>query len=234
MTDPTIQATGIGRRMGSGFKDHTSHRFGRLVAVHLAPKTDRHTRWDCICDCGATVTVMAASLTSGDSRSCGCLAREMAAAVTRARSTHGHAGRSNGKAAPSPTYVSWYSMVKRCLNPTSSRYDKYGARGISVCERWRAFENFLADMGERPTGTSLDRIDVNGNYGPGNCRWATPRQQARNTTRNHRVSFRGETLTVIEWAEGVGVSGSSMWRRLKRWPVERALTESASGRAERR
>jgi hypothetical protein len=133
---------------------------------------------------------------------------------------HGH----SGKNWHSPTYRSWHSMVNRCELPRSRAYPHYGARGIRVCERWRDFANFLADMGVRPVGTSLDRINNDGHYEPGNCRWATPVEQARNTSKNRCVEFRGRRACIEEWAQTVGICGNALRYRIRKWGLERALT----------
>jgi len=112
-------------------------------------------------------------------------------------------------------YRVWVSMRQRCRDPHQIVYKRYGGRGISVCERWHKFENFLADMGRRPAGTSIDRIDNNGNYEPGNCRWATPQQQARNQSRNRILSIGGIQKTCAEWVEFSGIKPSTFRMRLK-------------------
>lgn len=128
----------------------------------------------------------------------------------------------------SPTYGSWRAMVARCTNPKAVGFSRYGALGVSVCERWRDFRAFMADMGERPAGMTLDRIDNAKGYEPGNCRWATRIVQARNRPRINRVlSFQGEELTLAEWAERTGLTSGSIWNRIERlgWSIERALAE---------
>lgn len=151
----------------SFFQDITGQRFGRLIVLSLYRRGSSgvHSRWLCLCDCGQTRVASGSSLKRGRTTSCGC-----------GRITHGSWG--------SPTYRSWHMMLQRCTNPRNTHYAYYGGRGITVCERWLKFENFLADMGERPLGTSIDRIDVDGNYEPGNCRWATPKQQMNNRRRS--------------------------------------------------
>ena len=136
--------------------------------------------------------------------------------------THGHA--SGG--ARSSTHSCWTELNARCRNTKHRQWRQYGGRGIRVCERWRKFENFLADMGERPEGMTLDRINNDGNYEPGNCRWATQAAQTRNYSRNHMLTHRGLTLCMTEWAELLGITRSAIWQRLKRgWSVERALSK---------
>src|SRR5262245_9769273 len=140
-------------------------KFDRLTVVSFAGVENRRAMWDCACECGGNCVVCGRDLVAGGTRSCGCL-----------RATHGHSRRSGF----SPTYRSWDNMLSRCLNPNSTYYYDYGGRGITVCKRWLNFENFLADMGERPKGMTLDRINGDGNYRPSNCRWATPKEQAAN------------------------------------------------------
>jgi hypothetical protein len=132
----------------------------------------------------------------------------------------------------SPEYYVWAAMKARCSNPKIPNYDDYGGRGITVCERWRGrngFTNFLADMGPRPSRRhSIDRYpDNDGNYEPSNCRWATRSQQNRNLRTNHLLTFKGETKTITEWAEVIGVNKRTLMNRIinYKWPVERALTE---------
>lgn len=126
--------------------------------------------WRCACDCGAALVVKKAYLISGDTASCGCLRREKAAALKK----------SHGKAHSGSTYDIWVLMRQRCNNPNANGFRYYGGRGIAVCQRWDSFEAFLHDMGERPPGLTLDRINPDGNYEPGNCRWATWETQNRN------------------------------------------------------
>lgn len=125
----------------------------------------------------------------------------------------------------SPTYISWVAMLSRCSDPNATKFARYGGRGIVVCERWKSFENFLADMGERPPGTSIDRVDLNGNYEPGNCRWATDKEQCRNRTTNKRLTLNGKTLCVAEWSELYGLPYSLVAVRLRSgWTLEEALS----------
>lgn len=124
------------------------------------------------------------------------------------------------------TYSAWTAMMRRCYTPSVPNFERWGGRGIRVCERWRDFRNFLADMGPRPTGLSLDRINNDGNYEPGNCRWATREQQGRNTATTRNITFAGKTQCLSDWAAEVGITPHGLYYRLQRgWPLERALTE---------
>lgn len=144
-------------------------RYGRLTVVAYAGSANWKRRYECLCDCGRKKVIRGEVLRRGESRSCGCLSVEM---VNDRNRTHGKTG--------TPTWQSWNSMKRRCSDPGRWNYKFYGGRGIAFCDRWASFENFLADMGERPDGTSLDRVNNDGNYEPSNCRWATRSQQRMN------------------------------------------------------
>ena len=178
-------------------RDLRGLRFGRLTAIEPTPQR-RHGGivWRCMCDCGKEALVGAGPLYAKEIRSCGCLQKENALA---ANTRHGH---SIGKY-PSREYRSWTKMRARCCNPKTDCYHNYGGRGIAVCTRWSQFKNFLTDMGPRPPHTTLDRIDVNGNYEPSNCRWADWQTQAR----NQRPRINGATLYALLNPPEYGLSG---------------------------
>jgi hypothetical protein len=122
-------------------------------------------------------------------------------------------------------YKAWQKMKDRCFNENNSHYEGYGGRGITVCSRWMDFENFYKDMGECPEGCSIDRIDNDSSYMPSNCRWATTSQQMNNTRRNVVIQFNGESLTVAQWENRLGINKGTAYHRLRRgWSIERALT----------
>lgn len=157
------------------------HRFGRWVVVSFSSKQGPNAYWNCRCDCGTTELVCAGNLRAGRSTSCGCHRAEQ---VRNRSRTHGQAGRKN----QTKEYRTWAGMIQRCTNRTRGSWRRYGGRGIRVCDRWNYFENFLADMGPAPSPKhSLDRHPNNdGNYEPGNCRWATASEQARNKGNSKR------------------------------------------------
>jgi hypothetical protein len=197
--------------------DQTGRRFGRLTAVSFIkrdPSSKNDHLWLFRCDCGTDKVLTIWDVRSGHTASCGCLARERLAARNR---THG--------LSKSTAYRVWKDMRARCRNPNDSDFADYGGRGISVCERWDDFPAFLADMGERPGGTTLDRIDVDGNYEPGNCRWASGKAQANNKRSNLRLELNGQVRTLQEWSDEYGIGRSTVrWRLRQGWSLLDSLT----------
>jgi hypothetical protein len=198
-------------------EDICGRRFGHLVAKkYLGIRGKGNSRfWRCLCDCGNYSEVCSSNLKSGHTKSCGC---------KKGGKTHGDI--------LSPEYKSWSGMRNRCLNKNSERYRFYGARGIKICSRWNRYENFLEDMGRKPSSNcSIDRINNNGDYEPNNCRWATPKTQARNTRQTRILKFNGERKSLPEWAEEYGLNPPTLWNRLNLgWTISESLLEPIRGR----
>jgi hypothetical protein len=159
-------------------KNIIGNKYGRLTVLEDTGKRYNTTViWKCQCDCGNDIEIRGDAIRSGNTKSCGCILKEKVAERNISRSTHGHSKRGN----ISREYNSWANMKTRCYNPKNKDYHIYGGRGIKICERWlNSFDNFFIDMGERPEGKTLDRIDSDGNYEPSNCKWSTPYEQRMN------------------------------------------------------
>jgi hypothetical protein len=187
--------------------------FGRWHVKEFAyKKPTGEIYWHCICDCGVERAVKAASLRSGKSVSCGCYRIEKV-------SSHGYTA--------TPTFYTWQSMKQRCNYEGAKSYKHYGGRGIEICERWlESFENFLADMGEKPAGTSLDRKDNNGPYSPDNCKWSTAEEQQLNKTNTRWITYEGETLALSDWARRYNTTPQLIFNRIHAgWSIHDALTK---------
>ncbi len=195
--------------------DLTGKTYGCLT-VTLHKWGGKRSICECVCSCGTRVDVMANSLRTGNTRSCGCLLP----AITSARN------RSHGKSKTSENMI-WSQMIQRCFNPNCRSYYLYGRRGIKVCEEWRSsFETFLKDVGPKPSPShSIDRIDVNGNYEPKNVKWSTRKEQARNKRDTRWITHNGVTKCLSEWAEDAGLPQPCLQGRiLLGWPMDLALS----------
>lgn len=175
--------------------------FGRLTVIKQAPHKGVRISWYCKCSCGKIKSVCSGSLKSGKTLSCGCLLLEI---VKKVNMTHGMCY--------TPESRAWHHMKGRCYDKNDKNYNYYGGRGIKVCNKWlNSFENFFEDMGFRPTiKHSLDRINVNGDYKPSNCRWATTKEQSRNMRSNRWIEFRGVRMLKTDWADYFGILQSNL------------------------
>jgi len=188
-------------------------RFGRLVInAVVGSGPDKHIIVECLCDCGGKTQVPLSRLKNKNigTKSCGCLTKIV-------NTTHGKRS--------SKMYPIWIGMKQRCTNPKNKRYSDYGGRGITVCDSWQNFENFLADMGEAPEGLTIDRINNDGDYEPGNCRWISMKEQARNYRHNHILSYNGKEKPLVAWAEQYNIPYHTLKSRINKlhWPVDKAL-----------
>lgn len=191
--------------------------FGRLTVVAFSHTHDGRAMWSCACACGKLAVVNGKLLRSGHTQSCGCLGVEARVAATK---KHG-ASRSNDR-----TYNCWKDMRKRCNNPASAYYYRYGGRGISVCSAWDNYNTFLADMGACPEGYSIERIDINKGYEPENCKWIPANRQQRNTSKSRYITAFGKTQLLVEWAEEYSIPMRTLAQRLGKlgWPTEVAIS----------
>lgn len=188
----------------TAFKDLAGLRFGRWTVISRGPTKFTRIHWNCVCDCGTFKEVSGCHLARGKSTNCGCLRPERTRAI---RLKHGKSD--------TVEHNIWMAMIHRCRNEDGTAWHNYGGRGISVCQRWLDnFESFLSDMGQRPSPQhSIDRIDVNGNYEPSNCRWATKKEQSRNQRKNIIVDMDGRPVSLAEACETTGVNyGAAKWR----------------------
>lgn len=187
-----------------------------LGPIHVCPGGKRIIQWNCLCSCGSRRLVNAPSLKSGNTRSCGCLQREIAA---RVNTTHGYCIGQKTR-----TYRCWRNMINRCENPNVPGFRDYGGRGIKVCRRWHVFENFIADMGECPPALELERRDNDLGYERGNVRWATKADNCRNRRSNVNLTIDGETLCATEWSYRSGIRIGTIYSRLRKgWSDQDAV-----------
>jgi hypothetical protein len=187
--------------------DMTGARVGRWTVESLVPGSSPR-RWLCRCDCGSEKELSGTMLRAGVSQSCGCLRTEL---LTK----HGRNRKPGGVRDRSPAYVRWSAMLQRCENQNNRAYVNYGGRGIAVCDQWHDFRAFLADMGEPPVNSTLDRIDNDRGYEPGNCRWASRKDQQRNRRNNRVITLDGEARCLTDWAEARGLNVSTVRYRLR-------------------
>lgn len=198
------------------FRDLTGQCFGRLIVKRLA-YIKKTAYWECVCKCGKTHIVCGTSLTRGSTKSCGCLHDEKA----KERATK------HGKTHTDLYYV-WQAMRKRCFDKNDKSYYNYGARGISVCDKWAKnyvnFQTWALKSGYKK-GLSIDRIDNNGNYCPNNCRWATRNQQNNNTRRTKKITYQGKTKTLTEWCNELGLKKQTIYARIYSygWNINKAF-----------
>lgn len=209
----------VPRKLGSknhfDYSDFAGKTVNRLTAVKkVHGPNDHNIYWEFLCSCGKVTTTMASSVISGSIKSCGCLRADAMKALAK----HGMA--------KTKVYKTWAGMKSRCTNPNNARWADYGGRGIYLCDSWMDFEPFYQDMGEPPSKYhSLDRINVNGNYCPENCRWATSKEQSLNMRTNLRITINGDEKTVHEWASIYSMTHTCLRTRLRRgWEIVRAVS----------
>jgi len=207
------------------FIDLTGQKFGRLTVVEISHSNRNGYYWKCVCECGNTRVVRGSKLRAGKTISCGCFKKDFLS-ILKPSFVHGKTG--------TIIYHTWQGMMKRCYDINDKHYPDYGGRGIKVCKRWRiSFENFYSDMGDKPKGMTLDRIDNDGDYSPENCRWATIKQQARNRRSNKKFLFDGEMRCIKEISDIVNISYETLRRRLSSfgWGVDKAISTPVRRRA---
>lgn len=207
------------RETTHNFTDITGQTFGRLTVINRTEnRRSKKVQWKCLCECGGTTITGTHELRSGNTKSCGCFGKEQ---LDSFRKTH--------EKFDTPEYDTWCHMKNRCYNPKDVGFKDYGGRGITICNKWRHdFLLFFNHIGPKPPGNySVERIDNNGNYEPGNVRWATPKEQTNNQRSNHNITFRGVTMTRAQWAEALGINKGTLSSRIRqlRWPIEKALTQ---------
>lgn len=212
----STKSCGCHQRQSSSDKliDLRGQKFGRLLITEFVGRIKGKTKWKAICDCGNETIVSTSDLRSNNTKSCGCY-------VLESRIKHGHSR--NHKI--TPEYSVWISMKGRCYNKNEKEYKYYGGRGIIVCDRWlERFDNFFDDMGVRPSKKhSIDRINNDGNYEPSNCRWATTKEQSRNRSDNHYLSYGSVTMVLADWADLFRIDGRLLTYRVKKFSFDKIV-----------
>ena len=199
--------------MGRPARDLTGQTFGRLKVLRSTDSRDNcNVVWKCKCECGTVLNLPGRTLTQGSNVSCGCYRRECG----QARTTHGHTINNTMSA----EYQSWRAMIARCTDDSHPAFDRYGGRGIKVCKPWYAFDNFIRDMGTRPDGSQLDRIDNDKGYCKTNCRWVSKRKNANNKSNNRVTEYKGKTYTIAQLSRKLGIT---------RYEVKRDFTTRIRG-----
>lgn len=184
-------------------------KFGKYTVLECSHVSKNgHRKYLCRCDCGKEKIVFGSNLIRGHSTSCGCAKIKHGLEKTR-------------------VYSAWREMMRRCYNTKSNTYERYGNRGITVCDEWHDINNFLKDMGQPQKGQSIDRIDNDKGYSKENCRWATSREQARNRRSNRLIEYKGKIKPLIEWAEIYQIDYQLLWQRITKlkWDIEKALNQ---------
>ena len=201
--------------MKHNHKNEIGNRYGRLVVIEVCQERHygKNLVWLCKCDCGKEHKAVGLYLRKGTTKSCGCLRNELSA---KRMTKHGKVG--------TKVYDVWHAMMQRCYRETHEYYHRYGGRGIKVCDQWHDFQNFYNDMGDPKQGLSLERVDNNGNYSLENCKRATNKEQGKNKSTNRWIEFNGERLNSSTWSEKLGITQQCLYKRLKKFDIEKALT----------
>lgn len=206
--------------MSKTWKIKVGDKFSNLKIIkYLGLNQHKKRVWLCECSCGKQIKVTTGELTSGNTKSCGCIRLINAIKATKISNTK-HGMRNTKE------YFAWSELKQRCYNHKSPQYKNYGGRGIKVCDRWlQGFENFYEDMGKAPQGYSIDRIDVNGDYCKENCRWANNITQGNNRRNNIKITFNGITENLLYWSKETGISAKNLYSRIyvMKWSIEKAL-----------
>lgn len=207
-------------KLGRNRIDISGNRYGMLTAIKFYSIIGRRTFWECLCDCGNIHRCDMCNLKNGSTQSCGCLRDKL---LQENHLTHGEASVHS----KTKEYKTWVEIKTRCYNSKSKAYQYYGGRGISMCDRWRnSYENFLNDMGRAPSKShSIDRIEVDKDYEPSNCKWATRIEQMNNTSRTMRVKYNGQIKPFSDWCRELGLNSDRVYQRIHKlkWSADEAF-----------